>query len=461
MPADGYGAFPLMRILLVSPNTLAIPYPVYPLGLDYVAASIPAGHDVQIADLNILTTEALEETILCFSPDIIGFSCRNIDNTDAAESRYFINEYAQIVSKMRMHSTATIICGGSGFTIMPERVLAAIGADYGIIGEGERFGAVVEAIGNGRNPAELVGVISAESQTGSQPPPPWDGPIRRNFNKQADHNRFYLDKGGMLNLQSKRGCCFQCIYCPYPSIEGRKHRLVDPDEVARTARDLQEAGAKYFFITDSAFNSDITHSLEVAKAFTSAGVSIPWGGFFAPVRLPADYFSIMANAGCSHIEFGTESLADSILKTYRKPFSSMDVIAAHRQAIKAGIHVAHYFLMGGPGETVATVEESINNIEHLNKSVFFFFVGIRIYPGTGLYDIALRERKITATTDLLEPVFYQPSAIDLAAIERILTARVGKRINCVVGSGGAETAATIGKLHSRSYIGPLWEYLIR
>lgn len=450
-----------MKILLVSPNTLAIPYPVYPLGLDYVAGSIAPIHEVRIADLNLLTLEELDETVHTFSPDIIGISCRNIDNTDAGASRYFIDEYASLVSRLRSHCQATIVCGGSGFTIMPELILAAIGGDYGIVGEGERFGLVVEAIREGCDPAQISGVISAASSPERATPTPWEGPIQRDFNSQATHNRYYLEKGGMLNLQSKRGCCFQCIYCPYPEIEGRRQRLVAPDEVARMALRLQAAGARYFFITDSAFNSDINHSLAVARAFKAAGVSIPWGGFFAPIRLPADYFSIMASAGCTHVEFGTEALANSVLKAYRKPFAVEEVFAAHRQALDAGLHVAHYFLMGGPGESAATITESLDNIDRLEKTVLFFFIGIRIYPRTGLYDIALKDGKITAATNLLEPIFYEADDIDRMTIETMVAARVGKRINCVVDSGGVEGAATVGRMHARGYSGPLWEYLIR
>jgi len=450
-----------MKILLVSPNTLAIPYPVYPLGLDYVAGSIPAGHEVRIADLNVLSLSEMDEMLRLFSPDIIGLSCRNIDNTDGSDSQYFIGEYKEIVARLRTATKATIICGGSGFTIMPEQVLAALEADYGIIGEGERFGQVVQAIEEGKDPTRIAGVISLASATDSETPIPWDGRIIRNFQSHAPHNRFYLDQGGMPNLQSKRGCCFHCIYCPYPNIEGSKQRLVAPEEVARMALELQAAGARYFFITDSAFNSDIRHSLAVARAFKAAGVSIPWGGFFAPVRLPPDYFSILAGAGLTHVEFGTESLADTVLKSYRKPFDTEAVIAAHQQALGAGLHVAHYFLMGGPGESAATIAETLGNIDRLKKTVLFFFVGIRIYPRTPLYDIALREGKITPDTNLLEPVFYEVENLDQETIEAMVTAKVGKRINCVVGSGGAEGARTVSKMHARGYAGPLWEYLIR
>lgn len=450
-----------MKVLLISPNTLAVPYPVYPLGLDYVAGSVAEQHEVKIADLNVVSFEELERILLEFSPQIIGVSCRNIDNTDISDSHYFVAGYAKLVSWLKSRSEAVIVCGGSGFTIMPRQVLSALGADFGVIGEGERFGLLVDALDNGVKPENVPGVISAASAAQTGTPEPWQGVRKRAFKNHERHRRFYLDHGGMLNLQSKRGCSFKCIYCPYPAIEGKKHRLVDPDKVARTALELQDAGAKYFFITDSAFNSDIDHSLAVAKSFKNEGVSIPWGGFFAPVKLPGDYFTIMAEAGLAHVEFGTESMSNTVLKTYRKPFRVDDVYTAHDQAVAAGVHAAHYLLMGGPGESVSTIKETLDSIENLKKTVLFFFFGIRIYPQTALYDIALEEGKITADTNLLEPVFYEADGIDMKSIETLVKERVGKKINCIVGSGGAGGAATVAKMHERGYVGPLWEYLIR
>jgi len=449
-----------MKILLVSPNTLTNPYPVYPLGLDYVAGSISPAHEVRIVDFNVHSPSDFEKILLDFSPDIIGLSCRNIDNLEAGDSRYFIGHYRTLVAKIRASSKALIILGGSGFTIMPKQILAHLDADYGIVGEGERFGLFIEAISAGQDPLLIPGVIAPASAAETQTPAPWDGMIARDFSNHTTHKSFYLEQGGMLNLQSKRGCCFRCIYCPYPHIEGRKHRLVAPEEVAQTALHLQAAGAKYFFITDSAFNSDIDHSLAVAKAFKATGVSIPWGGFFAPVRLPADYFSIMADAGLSHVEFGTESLAGSVLRNYRKPFTVEDVLTAHQQALDAGLHIAHYFLMGGPGESAETIAESLDNIDKLKKTVLFFFIGIRIYPNTELYAIARREGKITPATNLLEPIFYETDNIDRRTIDTLVTEKFGGRPNCVIGSGGTDGAAKINKMYSLGYTGPLWERLI-
>ncbi|OQX06753.1 MAG: B12-binding domain-containing radical SAM protein [Desulfobulbaceae bacterium A2] len=449
-----------MKILLISPNTLTVPYPVYPLGLDYVAGAVDSRHQVRIADMNVMDLEELARLLVDYRPEIIGISCRNIDNTEAGNPRFFIDGHRQLVTWLRARSAATIVCGGSGFTIMPERVFPALGADYGIIGEGERFGLLVEALDQGQDPRVIPGVLSAATAAGVAPPP-WDGERTRAFRPDSAQLDFYLRRGGMLNLQSKRGCSFSCIYCPYPRIEGKTHRLVPPAEVARTALALQAAGARYFFVTDSAFNSDIAHSLAVAQAFKSTGVAIPWGGFFAPVRLPPDYFAIMADAGLKHVEFGTESLSAAMLRTYRKPFAVDDVLAAHAQARRARLHTAHYFLLGGPGESAATVSESLEQIERLERAALFFFIGIRIYPGTRLYDIALAEGKISPATDLLPPVYYTADALSREAIESLVSARAGGRMNWIVGSGGEQSAATVSHLYERGMSGPLWEFLAR
>ncbi len=413
---------------------------------------------MEIADLNTIDRETLLSLLNDFAPDIIGLSVRNVDNTEVGNPQFFINEYRELVTWLRRQSDSIIVCGGAGFTILPQEIFHALQPDYGIIGEGERFTQLVHAIEHNLPTAEIPGLIGPSAS--SQPAVPWAGSQNRQTIRN-DHSQFYLDHGGMLNLQTKRGCSFRCIYCPYPHIEGRRHRLKDPNEVARSALTLQEQGAKYIFITDSAFNSDIVHSLEVAKAFKKHGLSTPWGGFFTPTKLPEDYFYIMKESGLKHVEFGTESLSEVMLQNYRKPFQVKDVNSAHNQALKAGLHVAHYFLLGGPGESEATLGQTLDNIETLEKTVFFFFTGIRVYPHTGLYDIALGEGKITKNTNLLEPLYYESDGISHTAIEKQVQKRAGQRINWIVGSGGNTAAETVSRMHERGYSGPLWEYLIR
>ncbi|MFZ3056826.1 MAG: radical SAM protein, partial [Smithella sp.] len=275
------------------------------------------------------------------------------------------------------------------------------------------------------------------------------------------HTSFYLSYGGMLNLQTKRGCPFQCSYCTYPHIEGGRMRFYEPREIARNARELQDAGAKYIFITDSAFNASYDHSSQVAEAFIEAGVSIPWGGFFVPTVPPADYFKRMADAGLTHVEFGTESLSDTVLVNLRKPFTSSEVFTAHQQALDSGLHIAHYFLLGGPGENKQTLQETLTGIDNLSKAVFFFFCGVRIYPHTALYDVALREGQIAAGANILPPVFYRSPGITAPEIMKMVEDKANGRLNWLIGAGEAKATRILPKLYRRGFTGPLWEYLIQ
>jgi radical SAM superfamily enzyme YgiQ (UPF0313 family) len=449
-----------MRVLLVSANTLREPYPVYPLGLDYVAGAIAQNHQVQIMDMNNPGGyDSLAAVINDFSPDIIGLSLRNIDNTDTTDPRGFIGQYRKIVDVIRKNSDARLILGGSGFTIFPAETMQALDADFGVIGEGERLALLLNAIENHKDAGTIPGVVTSE--TPESLAEPWQGRITRRVNSNSANLQFYLQNGGMLNLQTKRGCHFKCIYCTYPHIEGHHLRLMDPAETAAAALKLQASGAKYFFITDSVFNADCAHSLAVAGAFKKSGVSIPWGAFFAPLKQPEDYFRILADAGLAHVEFGTDSLSNPVLTSYRKPFRNQQIFKSHQAAIDAGLYVAHYFLLGGPGENQQTLKETLTKVGDLEKSALFFFCGMRIYPGTELYDIAVNEGQIAKGVSILEPVFYRSPVIDPDEIVRQVRQAAGERINWVIGAGGQDTAKIIARLYQRGHCGPMWEYLIR
>jgi radical SAM superfamily enzyme YgiQ (UPF0313 family) len=448
-----------VKVLLVSANQLKAPYAVYPLGLDYVARAIAPRHEVQFIDLNTADTAALAAALKAAPPDIIGISLRNIDNTDTLDPQGFTGQYRDLAALIRAHSDAPIVLGGSGFTIFPDELMALMGADYGIIGEGERLADLLEAIASGNDPAGIPGVLLPRGAAAV--PPPIGDRLNRAVNLSPVVTDYYVHRGGMLNLQTKRGCPFRCIYCTYPHIEGRAMRRIPPAEVAATALALQEAGARYLFITDSAFNADNDHSLAVGEAFRAAGLSIPWGAFFAPTRPPEDYYQRLAKAGLTHVEFGTEAMSDPVLASYRKPFRVDDVRKAHGNALAAGVHVAHYMLLGGPGETPATLAETLSNIDKLNRTVVFFFCGMRIYPHTALYRLAVEKGMFAPDQNLLEPVFYRSDAIDESAILEQVRAHAKNRTNWVFGAGGEETEKVLTRLHTHGFVGPLWEFLVR
>jgi radical SAM superfamily enzyme YgiQ (UPF0313 family) len=448
-----------MKVLLISANTIRVPYYIYPLGLDYVAGAIPDRHTVKIVDINIVNNvNCLIDVIDGFNPHVIGISLRNIDNVEMNDTRGFLKEYRDLLDMIRKHSTATIVLGGSGFTIFPRRLMDLLKADYGIIGEGERLPMLLDALESGGDILAVPGVIAAGIK--EKFPPPLGIPFK-NIVRSNTIAEFYIAHGGMLNLQTKRGCPYNCIYCTYPHIEGTDLRLVPADQVADNARELERAGAKYLCITDAVFNTSYEHSIEVAHAFAGQGISIPWGAFLTPTKLTENYCRILHEAGMTHAEFGTEALSGSMLASYQKPFSVDDVFEAHTAALDAGLHVAHYILLGGPGENSDTVMETLIKVEQLERTVIFFFCGIRIYPHTQIYDIAMQEGQISESDDLLEPVFYQSRFIKGQEILCMIKKHAKGRENWVIGSGGYAASRLLSRLYKHGYSGPLWERLIR
>jgi radical SAM superfamily enzyme YgiQ (UPF0313 family) len=450
-----------VKVLLVSTNTLTEPYPPYPIGLDYVRSAISPPHQVKIVDMNeIKCGEALAGVLSQYLPDIIGLSIRNIDNIDEANVKTFVEDIREIVGIIRSRSKGLIVLGGSGFTILPGEFMSRLDADFGIVGEGERLQLLLEALAKNGSISGIPGVV-----TGTGPvefPKPWPQPFHRGFSQDDSHTSFYLKRGGMLNLQTKRGCPFKCIYCTYPAIEGERFRFAPPEEVAETAKMLQNTGAKYLYITDATFNGSYEYSLKVAAAFKKAKISIPWGGFFTPLYPPMpDYYRVLADAGLRHVEFGTEALSNSILESYGKPFCIDDIMASHRAAIAADLHVAHYLMLGGPGESKSTVQETLANADGLKRAVFFVFSGVRIYPRTILHDLAVKEGQIGPHDNLLEPSFYWSPKVRREMVTELVKAHADNRMNWVIGAGSPQTLKGLARLHARGHTGPLWEQLIR
>lgn len=447
--------------MLVSTNTMTRPYSVYPLGLDYVIDSIAADHDVRSVDMNELQGRGgdLASVVEEFRPDVIGISIRNIDNIDEANMETFVESVRCLIDGVRRCSRAVIVLGGSGFTILPREFMAALGADFGVIGEGERFPLLLKAI-EGKSPVQdIPGVIVPGGPVVY--PDPLPGLRGLGAIPDNSYRPLYLARGGMLNLQTKRGCPFQCVYCTYPLIEGEVFRFADPVEAARNARMLQEAGAKYIYITDSTINGNYAHSMEVALAFKKQGVSVPWGGLFVPTDAPADYYRTLADCGLRHVEFGTEACCDTVLEAYGKPFRVKNILDSHRLAIDAGLHVAHYLMPGGPGETEGTLRESLANCEGLEKTVFFLFGGVRIYPHTRLFETALKEGLIAADADLLQPAFYWSPGIKRDRAIKMIMKHAAGRTNWIIGSGPSGMFRMMERLHAWGHVGPLWERLIR
>ena len=441
-----------MKILLVSANTATDPYPVYPLGMSMVAAAlVAAGHEVSLFDClqHPQAADALTETVRREQPGLVGISLRNIDNVNSLHEERYVGGLKRLVEAVRVASSAKVLLGGAGFSIMPEAILAACGGDYGIVGEGEvlavRF---VNDAARGVWPAERILRAGTTLVGRAIPSAHYDPSLVA----------YYQQRGNMCSVQTKRGCQYRCVYCSYPSLEGRELRPRDPAAVVDDmVRLVNEHNTKCVFFTDSVFNDDDGHYLNVVREIKRRGISIPWTAFFKPGNLGAAEIELMRETGLKGAELGADAATDTTLRGLGKSFLWKDVDETNNLFLDNGVPTALYFMFGGPGETPETVIEGAENIKRLRKTASFVFMGIRILPDTPLVKIAERDGIIKPGQDLLEPVYYISPKVDKDWMEKTLTEQF-QGIRHIVFPPDALNSV-IQFLHAQGYSGMLWDLL--
>ncbi len=376
-----------MRVLLVSANRERLPDPIFPLGLAYVAAAVrAAGHRVEVVDLCFESHPGatLAARIQRFDPEVVGVSLRNVDNAAFPNTQDYLPQHREVVGAISKSTRAPVVLGGSGFSILSKLYLAALGARYGVLGEGEAaFVALIEALAAGRAPIGLPGVVTrAAPTTPAARLERWGGirPARDLF----DYRR-YLRRGGTGNIQTKRGCAFHCRYCTYPRLEGDRFRGREPGEVVDEIEQVQrDYGPHRWFFVDSIFNFPPQHAPDLCLEILRRGLRVRFSCYATPTHLDAAQAAMLARAGCESIELGSDAADDGQLGRLGKSFDADTVRRASDACLRAGMSVCHFVIFGAPGETPATVRATCEALRAMRATAVVAMTGVRLYPGTPL-----------------------------------------------------------------------------
>ena len=361
----------------------------------------------------------------------------------------------------RQQTNCPIILGGSGFSIFPAQLLELSGADFGIVGEGESsLVSLIEALENRVDPTGVPG-LAYRGKAGIEVNPRrasvWES-TPSSPRRPARAVDYYLRASSMLNVQTQRGCAFDCCYCTYPLLEGRRHRRRPPESIAEEFEEHYRLGARYTFIVDSVFNSSPAHVIETCEAILRRNVKLPWGCFLRPQGLDAEQMRVMARAGLTHIEFGSDSFSDPVLAAYGKRFTFDDILHANELARAEGIDCCHFLICGGPEETEQTLQTSFRNSQLLNGAVILATVGMRIYPGTPLFQHALAAGLTKGPVDLLAPAYYMAPGLTAEAVSATLQQLSRLSPNWITGDPPPSYARLVERLRQRGVVGPLWSY---
>ena len=404
-----------MRVLFTSANTEKINMPTLPMGLACVAAATQkAGHDVAMVDLMVEkdTRSVLKEAIKGFRPEMIAISVRNIDDQNMGNPRFLLDPVKEIVADCRSLSEATIVLGGAGYSLFPESALSFLGADMGIQGEGEViFPDLIERMERRAGLSGLPGLYL-----------PGQGPrCERMFTKDLDTlplpdtNLWSLPSQKeelWMPVQTRRGCSLDCSYCSTGTIEGRVLRRHSSKAIVQWIARWREAGVHKFYFVDNTFNLPPSYAKEICRKLIDHGLKIRWWSILYPKDVDKELVGLMARAGCEQVSVGFESGSERMLKNMNKRFTPEEVRQISEMLFEHGMRQMGFLLLGSPGETRESVEDSLVFTDSLKLDSLKITAGVRIYPHTSLAKMAVGDGVISSHDDLLLPRFYLTKGLE-------------------------------------------------
>jgi radical SAM superfamily enzyme YgiQ (UPF0313 family) len=411
-----------MRLLFLSPNRLRLVVPPLPVGLASVVAALAPKHSVEVLDFMFLDDPLgrLRRVVADFRPEVVAISVRNIDNQASREPISYFPEIKDLVAQLRSLTPAPIILGGAGFSVMPREFMDYVAPDFGLAGEGEEALQAFLAVYAAGTWEQVPGLLWREAGSlRANPPhrvqelnllPP---PALEHFTpKLYEETQGSAKLPGMIPVQSRRGCPMKCIYCTTPRLEGNQVRAWAPEQVAGWLAAWHEKwGLTRFYFVDNMFNYPPEYARRLCQAIYDLHLPLEWACLINPALPDRELFRLIHASGGTMVQVGNESGSELVLSKLGKGFGREQVEATLSLLSAEGLPFTCFLLLGGPGETPETVQESVALLEKYQPRLVNLTVGIRIHPGLPLHRIALAEGVVAPEDNLLWPKFYLAPAV--------------------------------------------------
>jgi anaerobic magnesium-protoporphyrin IX monomethyl ester cyclase len=403
-----------MRVLLVnSKSKLPIDTRTSPsLGLAYLAAvAEKEGHQVSVHDGDV-EAEPLETVARQLAPEIVGITANTTQITSAWRDAALIKRLAA------EWGGTTVVLGGPHPTSLPEESAAKPFIDVVVRSEGEETWCELLDLGPAnRSPSALDPIrgITFQNEQGqvvstpNRPPmsveklnrmpfPAWHlFKIDRYTNLQPTVDQV---EGPSLPILTSRGCPYRCSYCA--QIGPRHWRARSVESVLAEWRWLvREQGAAEIGILDDSFNINRERVLAISQGLVDEALHhVPWimiNGIRANLA-DEEVLGAMVRAGCIRAAFGVESGNQRILDSVVDKHLTLDQVrTAFRAARAVGLETIGFFIIGLPGETEATIDDTIRFACELDPVVANFSIATP-FPGTRMYETVKAQGRILAET---------------------------------------------------------------
>lgn len=371
-----------------------------PMGLAYLAAAIRESGlaEVEIIDaaaLNYTKTD-LENHLKRSKSEIIGLSILTPMYLRAKET-------IQIVKDILPH--AKIVVGGPHVTVFPKITLEENkDIDVAVFGEAEKT--IVELLSAFADNKGFSGIKGIAYRNSSE--------IKINEPRQIEHNidliplpardllpmeRYrpaptYFKKLPSYLILSSRGCPFNCAYCS--KVSGKVYRA---HSVSRVIQEMEilinDYNAKDIIFRDDTFTVNRAHTVELCNEIIARGLNkkVHWSCMTRVNLVDKEILMLMKKAGCWSIHFGVESGSQRLLNLIEKGITIEQIRKAFKWTRGAGIETKAFFMLGLPTETREESMQTIMFSKELEPDWVQFTITVP-YPGTKLYDIALKDKTL-------------------------------------------------------------------
>ncbi len=370
-----------------------------PCGLLSLAAQAQrAGHSVEILNLFTCAWDRIVGIIKARQADFFGLSCFTSNRRGTLALARLIRE---------LHPQAHIAVGGPHATALPLEMLEKCSAiDTVVIGEGEAtFADLLSELEKGAVACGLPGTAYRSRNRMLIAPP-------RSRIDDLDRLAPACDCAADHIIITSRGCPWDCSFCASTCIWGKKVRSYSPDYVLNMLHVLvNRCGQKALAFKDETFTLNRGRVLAVCRGIMERGLNFLWSCDTRADSLDEELLLAMRRAGCMRISLGAESAAAPVLDGMNKGIVPADVRAAVAAARQLGFQIRLYMIAGAPGETRATLQESIDFIREVQPTEVIWNP-YTLFPGTREYCSAVERGEADADTFFTKTFFELTPLLD-------------------------------------------------
>jgi hypothetical protein len=179
-------------------------------------------------------------------------------------------------------------------------------------------------------------------------------------------------------VDASRGCPFACTFCTIINVQGRTMRERSPEEIVELVRhNYREHGVDFYFFTDDNFARKKLwrETFEAIIRLRQEGMHITFAMQVDLARKPKDFVRLAAEAGCSQVFIGMESVNPENLKAGGKPQNKTEEYAGIiREWHEAGVYVHTGYIIGFPFDTKEQIARDVQYLIddiHVDLASFF------------------------------------------------------------------------------------------